>query len=49
MKVAILGLGRFGSQLVEELVSMGVEVLAVDADSARVKRTRRRGNACRRR
>lgn len=36
MKVAILGLGRFGSQLVEELVSMGVEVLAVDVDPARV-------------
>lgn len=36
MKVAILGLGRFGSQLVEELVGMGVEVLAVDADGARV-------------
>ena len=32
MKVAILGLGRFGTQLVEELVSMGVEVLAVDRD-----------------
>ncbi|MFN0096531.1 MAG: potassium channel family protein [Dehalococcoidia bacterium] len=30
MKVAILGLGRFGTQLVEELVGMGVEVLAVD-------------------
>jgi trk system potassium uptake protein len=30
MKVAILGLGRFGIQLVEELVGMGVEVLAVD-------------------
>jgi trk system potassium uptake protein TrkA len=36
VKVAILGLGRFGSQLVEELVGMGVEVLAVDADGARV-------------
>jgi trk system potassium uptake protein TrkA len=36
MKVAILGLGRFGSQLVEELVGMGVEVLAVDADNQRV-------------
>jgi len=31
MKVAILGLGRFGSQLVQELVGMGVEVLAVDS------------------
>ena len=36
MKVAILGLGRFGSQLVQELVGMGVEVLAVDADGGRV-------------
>ena len=36
VKVAILGLGRFGSQLVEELVGMGVEVLAVDADGGRV-------------
>lgn len=36
MKVAILGLGRFGTQLVEELVSMGTEVLAIDADEARV-------------
>jgi len=36
MKVAILGLGRFGSRLVEELVGMGVEVLAVDFDGERV-------------
>src|SRR5688500_9324648 len=36
MKVAILGLGRFGTQLVEELVSMGTEVLAIDVDEARV-------------
>ena len=31
MKVAVLGLGRFGTQLVNELVSMGVEVLAIDS------------------
>lgn len=36
MKVAILGLGRFGTQLVNELVGMGVEVLAVDMDPMRV-------------
>ncbi|WP_322795738.1 TrkA family potassium uptake protein [Tepidiforma sp.] len=36
MNVAILGLGRFGSQLVEELVAMGVEVLAVDRSGERV-------------
>jgi trk system potassium uptake protein TrkA len=36
VKVAILGLGRFGTQLVQELVGMGVEVLAVDRDDARV-------------
>jgi trk system potassium uptake protein TrkA len=36
MKVAILGLGRFGTQLVEELVSMGVEVLAVDRNATHV-------------
>jgi len=36
VKVAILGLGRFGTKLVEELVSMDVEVLAVDASSERV-------------
>lgn len=36
MKVAILGLGRFGTQLVQELVGMGVEVLAVDSSPALV-------------
>lgn len=36
MNVAILGLGRFGTELVEELTGMGIEVLAVDTDSARV-------------
>ncbi|HMO52954.1 MAG TPA: TrkA family potassium uptake protein [Tepidiformaceae bacterium] len=36
MNVAILGLGRFGSELVEELTAMGIEVLAVDSDSERV-------------
>lgn len=36
MHVAILGLGRFGSQLTRELAGLGVEVLAVDRESARV-------------
>ncbi|MGK2964068.1 MAG: potassium channel family protein [Tepidiformaceae bacterium] len=36
MNVAILGLGRFGTELVEELTHMGIEVLAVDGDPARV-------------
>jgi trk system potassium uptake protein TrkA len=36
MDVAILGLGRFGTQLAQELVSIGVQVLAVDSDPARV-------------
>ena len=34
MNVAILGLGRFGSQLARELGRLGVDVLAVDHDSA---------------
>ncbi len=36
MNVAILGLGRFGSQLAAEFVSSGVDVLAVDSDPDRV-------------
>ena len=36
MDVAILGLGRFGTQLARELVGQGVDVLAVDRDRARV-------------
>jgi trk system potassium uptake protein TrkA len=36
MDVAIIGLGRFGTQLSRELVRMGVQVLAVDQDGARV-------------
>ncbi len=34
MNVAILGLGRFGSQLARELGRLGVDVLAVDHDGA---------------
>lgn len=36
MAVAVLGLGRFGSQLVHELSDTGIEVLAVDKDGERV-------------
>ena len=36
MDVAILGLGRFGTQLSYELISIGVQVLAVDNDPVRV-------------
>lgn len=36
MEVAILGLGRFGTQLARELVRLGVQVLAVDRDEERV-------------
>lgn len=36
MAVAVLGLGRFGSQLVHELSASGIEVLAVDKDGDRV-------------
>lgn len=36
MQVAILGLGRFGTQLAQELVKLGVDVLAVDRDPNRV-------------
>lgn len=36
MDVAIIGLGRFGTQLAKELVNIGVQVLAVDQDPERV-------------
>ncbi len=36
MAVAVLGLGRFGTQLVQELSDTGIEVLAVDRDRERV-------------
>ena len=36
MNVAILGLGRFGTQLANELVRSGVDVLAVDESPERV-------------
>lgn len=36
--VLVVGLGRFGSAVCESLVRQGVEVLAVDADEARVQK-----------
>ena len=36
MNVAILGLGRFGTQLARELAGIGVDVLGVDRDGTRV-------------
>ncbi len=36
MNVAILGLGRFGTQLARELAAIGVDVLGVDRDGTRV-------------
>jgi len=37
-RVVVLGLGRFGSSLALELVSQGVEVMAVDSDPKLVQR-----------
>lgn len=37
-RVVVLGLGRFGSSLALELVSQGVEVMAIDADPKLVQR-----------
>ena len=39
MQIAVLGLGRFGSQLVRELGNLDHEVLAVDNNEGRVQRT----------
>jgi len=36
-EVVVIGLGRFGTALAEELVSMGHEVLGIDADEERVQ------------
>ncbi len=38
MQIAVLGLGRFGSQIVRELGQLGHEVLAVDLNEASVER-----------
>lgn len=35
--VLVLGLGRFGGAVAQQLVDLGLEVLAVDADTARVQ------------
>ncbi|KUG03325.1 trk system potassium uptake protein trka [hydrocarbon metagenome] len=34
---AVIGLGRFGSSLIRELISMGYEVLAIDVDEQKVQ------------
>ena len=41
MQIAVLGLGRFGSQIVRALGQLGHEVLAVDLNEASVERARR--------
>ena len=38
MQIAVLGLGRFGSQLVRSLGPLGHEVLAIDLNESRVQR-----------
>jgi len=35
-KFAVIGLGKFGMKLFEELSDMGLEVIAIDSDSAKV-------------
>ena len=39
-KFAVIGLGKFGSKLVEEFNKMGLEVIAIDVDSSMVERVR---------
>ena len=39
-KFAVIGLGRFGLKLVEELTKMGLEVLAIDNDNSAVEKVR---------
>lgn len=38
MQIAVLGLGRFGSELVRSLDSLGHDVLAIDLNESRVQR-----------
>jgi len=37
-KFAVIGLGKFGTKLVEELSSMGLEVIAIDSDSSTIEK-----------
>jgi len=39
-KFAVVGLGKFGLKLVEELSKMGLEVLAIDNDSSAIEKVR---------
>lgn len=39
-KFAVIGLGKFGATLVEELSKMGLEVIAIDSDSSAVEKIR---------
>jgi len=39
-KFAVIGLGKFGFKLVEELSKMGLEVLAIDNDSSAIEKVR---------
>jgi len=39
-KFAVIGLGRFGLKLVEEFNKMGLDVLAIDKNSARIEKVR---------
>lgn len=39
-KFAVIGLGKFGFKLVEELSKMGLEVIAIDSDSSAVEKIR---------
>jgi len=39
-KIVVIGLGRFGFKLVEELSKMGLEVIAIDKDSSKVEKVR---------
>jgi len=39
-KFAVIGLGRFGLKLIEELNKMGLEVIAIDKDSSKIEEVR---------
>jgi len=39
-KFAVIGLGKFGFKLVEELSKMGLEVIAIDKDSLKIEKVR---------
>lgn len=39
-KFAIIGLGRFGTKLVEELSRMNLDVIAIDSDASKIEKVR---------